>query len=218
MPEPGPPGAVLQLQDLHFAHADAAPLFDGWSAWLSAGAHWLDGESGSGKTTLLHLLAGDLACRGQRRLLGPDGLACDADADPAAWRRAVCFVDGRDPAFDGLTAAALRDGVARRHPQLDAVAWQRHIDGFGLAPHAAKTLHMLSTGMRRKAALAAVLASGARLTLLDEPLAGLDRPAVAWLVAALAALAAQPGRVLLVACGAWLVGLPLAGKISLPGR
>ncbi len=215
MPEPGKAefADVLQVKDLHFAHADSAPLFDGWSASLAAGAHWLDGESGSGKTTLLRLLAGDLAGSGQRRLCGAEGL--DGDADPAGWRRAVCFVDAGDEAFDGLTPAALRDLMRGRHPQLDTVAWQRHIDGLALAPHVAKTMHMLSTGMRRKAALAGVLASGARLILLDEPLAGLDGPAVDWLVAALAKLAQQPGCVLLVACGTWPVGLPRAGHLRL---
>ena len=210
--------AVLQVSGLGFGYPGEAPLFQGWSATLGAGLHRLDGESGSGKTTLLRLLAGELSAGligiGQRRL---PGLGLDADADAAAWRQAVCWVDARDPAFDGLTPAALRDVVARRHPRLDVPVWQRQFDGFGLAPHADKTLHMLSTGMRRKAALAAVLSSGAALILLDEPLAGLDTPAVAWLLVELTALSRQPQRAALIVCGHWPAGLPCARRLVLPG-
>lgn len=204
---------VLQVQGLHFAFPGEPALFDGWSATLGAGVHRLDGESGSGKSTLLRLLAGELPCTGQRRLNH-----LDAEADPAAWRAAVGFVDARDEAFDGFTPADLMAAVRRRHPQLDQAAWQRHIDGFGMAPHGFKTLHMLSTGMRRKAALAAVLASGAALTLLDEPTAGLDAPSVAYLVQVLTSAGRQPRCATLVVCGTWPQGLGCASEIELPVR
>lgn len=204
---------VLQVQGLHFAFPGEAALFDNWSLALGAGVHRLDGESGSGKSTLLRLLAGELPCTGQRRLNH-----LDAEIDPNAWRAAVCFVDARDEAFDGLTPADLMATVRQRHPQLDAAAWQRHIDGFGMAPHGFKTLHMLSTGMRRKAALAAVLASGAALTLLDEPTAGLDAPSVDYLVQVLTAAAGQPQRTALMVCGSWPPGLCCTSQVALPTR
>lgn len=204
---------MLQVQGLHFAFPGETALFDGWSATLGAGVHRLDGESGSGKTTLLRLLAGELPCTGQRRLNH-----LDAGADTAAWRAAVCLVDARDEAFDPLTPADLMAAVRNRHPQLDEAAWRRHIDGFGMAPHGFKTLHMLSTGMRRKAALAAVLASGAALTLLDEPTAGLDAPAVAYLVQVLATADRQPGHATLMVCGTWPEGLQRRSEIELPVR
>lgn len=198
--------AALQVQGLHFAYAGEPPLFTALGFTLGAGVQRLDGESGSGKTTLLCLLAGGLPFGGDCRL---SGLSPTTDA--AAWAKAVCFVDARNEAFDALTPAALMAQVRLTHPQLDEAAWQAHVDGFGLAPHAFKTLHMMSTGMRRKAALAAVLAAGAALTLLDEPLAGLDAPAIAHLVQA---LNAQPGIVLMVS-GVWPAGLVLAGQVAL---
>ena len=204
---------VLQVQGLHFAFPGEPALFDGWSAALGSGVHRLDGESGSGKTTLLRLLAGDLPCTGQRRLNH-----LDAETDPAGWRAAVCFVDARDEAFDGFTSADLMAAVRQRHAQLDQAAWQRHLDGFGMAPHGFKTLHMLSTGMRRKAALAAVLASGAALTLLDEPTAGLDAPSVDYLVQVLTAAARQPRCATLMVCGSWPAGLCCASQVALPAR
>jgi len=207
---PGSPGVhsapALQVQGLHFAYAGEPPLFSALGFTLGAGVHRLSGESGSGKTTLLRLLAGGLPFFGDCRL---NGLSPTTDA--AAWAQAVCFVDARQPAFDPLTPAALMASVRLIHPPLDEAAWRAHIEGFGLAPHAFKTMHMMSTGMRRKAALAAVLAAGAALTLLDEPLAGLDAPAIAHLVQALNAL---PGIVLVVS-GAWPAGLALAGQVVL---
>jgi ABC-type multidrug transport system ATPase subunit len=206
---------VLQVSGLHFAWPGEPALFDRWSATLGAGLHWLQGESGSGKTTLLRWLAGDLPggspASGRRLLNGQPH-----DADPGAWRQAVCRVDARDEAFDGLSCAELMAVVRQQHPQLDEAAWQRHIGGFGLQPHAFKTLHMLSTGMRRKAALATVLASGCALTLLDEPGAGLDGPSMAYLVQVLAALGQAPMRAVLIACGTWPAGLRCSGLLSLP--
>ena len=75
---------VLQVSDLAFGYPGEAPMFNRWSATLGPGLHRLEGESGSGKSTLQSVLAGELASQGRRLLNG-----LDANADPAAWRRAV---------------------------------------------------------------------------------------------------------------------------------
>ena len=209
---PAPP--VLHLAPLHFAYPGAPPLFNGLPLTLGPGLHWLQGDAGSGKTTLLRLLggdlAGDLAREGPARLNG-------AVVDPAnaAWRAAVCHADLRGDGCDDQTPGDRMAMLRQRHPALDVQAWQRHIDGFGMAPHAAKTLFMLSTGMRRKATLAAMLASGAALLLLDEPTAGLDAPSTDWLVQALRARASQPGCATLMVSGRWPPGLACDGRVVL---
>jgi ABC-type multidrug transport system ATPase subunit len=205
---PAPP--VLQLAPLHFAHPGEPPLFDGLSLSLGPGLHCLQGDAGSGKTTLLQLLGGDLPGLGEAHLNGRPAVP-----GSAAWRAAVCHADLRGDGCDDLTPAALMAAMRQRHPALDPAAWQRHIDGFGLAPHAAKTLFMLSTGMRRKATLAAMLASGATLLLLDEPTAGLDAPSTAWLVQALNTRAALPSCTTLMVSGRWPPGLAMAGQVLL---
>lgn len=177
-PAPAAPPPLLQVTALGFAYPGQPPLFDRLDFALPPGLARIDGEVG--KTTLLRLLAGALTPQaGRFSLHGRPWL-------PAAEPAAVCWIDPRDPAWDGLPPEAVADAVRRRHPGFDDAAWARHVAGFGLDEHAGKTMHMLSTGSRRKVTLAAALAAGAALTLLDEPTAGLDRPAIAWLVQALA--------------------------------
>ncbi|MDH4393036.1 MAG: ATP-binding cassette domain-containing protein [Aquabacterium sp.] len=209
---PVPP--VLQLAPLHFAYPDAPPLLRGLQLTLGTGTHWLQGDAGSGKTTLLRLLGGDLP--GGWHASGPPRLnGTVIDPASAAWRAAVCHADLRGDGCDDQTPADRMAMLRQRHPALDTADWQRHIDGFGMAPHAAKTLFMLSTGMRRKATLAAMLASGATLLLLDEPTAGLDAPSTDWLVQALQARAHQPGCATLMVSGRWPPGLGCAGQVAL---
>ncbi len=210
---PAPPAPVLQAQALCFAYPGQPALFTHLSIDLPTGVTLLDGDTGSGKTTLLRLLAGDLRADSGRLTL--DGL--DPAADPVAYRRSLCAFDPRDPAWDDLTPAGLMAAQRAAHPGLDESAWQRHLDGFGLSPHLAKPFYALSTGSRRKAGLAVALASGAALTLLDEPTAGLDAGSVAYLLRSLAEAARQPRRALLLAGGHGLAGLPGAGLITLPG-
>lgn len=202
---------VLQVDHLCFGHPGQPALFDGWSAALPAGLTLLDGDTSRGKTSLLRLLAGELHGAGQVMLAGRR-----LDTDPAAWRREVCWIDPRDAAWDAMRPDELMAAQRARHPGFDESAWQRHLDAFELQPHGAKSMFMLSTGMRRKVALAAALSAGCALTLLDEPTAGLDRPAVDWLAQALTQAAGQPGRVLLLA-SAWGLEdrLPLAATLTL---
>jgi ABC-type multidrug transport system ATPase subunit len=128
----------------------------------------------------------------------------------------VCWIDPRDPAWDPMRPDELMAVQRARHPGFDESAWWRHLDAFELQPHRAKTMFMLSTGMRRKVALAAALSAGCTLSLLDEPSAGLDRPALACLAQALGDAAHQPGRAWLLA-SAWGLEdrLPLAGTLRL---
>lgn len=193
---PGTPGpeapadTLLEVSRLAFAYPGGPPLFSGLSFSLAAGLTRLEAEVG--KTTLVRLLAGALRpADGEFRLVGRPWVPGDTPAR-------ACWIDPRDPAWDGLRPEAVAAVVRQRFPGFDDAAWARHAEGFGLGEHLGKTMHMLSTGSRRKVALAATLASRAPLNLLDEPTAGLDRPALDWLVQALAEQAApidlHPGQ------------------------
>ena len=205
--------AVLSVRDLCFSHPGDAPLFKALQVELPAGVSWLHGESGSGKTTLLNLLRGEQAVQGDISLSG-----VSLRGAAAAYRRLVFWHDPADARHDGLKPDEVAAAVRADHPGWDDAAWARHLDGFGLEPHRAKPLFALSTGTRRKVWLAAALSAGARLCLLDEPTAGLDRASADYLAQVLADPAwCESGTVVLVAAGLPLPGVPWAATLELAG-
>ena len=84
---------------------------------------------------------------------------------------------------------------------------------MGLAQLAEVPVRMLSTGQRKRAALARVIASGAPLWLLDEPGNGLDVDGLARLEAAMAAHRADGGAIL--AASHQPLALPGAQRVAL---
>jgi heme exporter protein A len=169
-------------------------LFDGLDLALGPGeAALVAGPNGAGKSSLIRLAAGLLRpAEGTVGRGGPTALADESVAlDPKlTLGRALAFwsrLDGGDSA--------------------------RAIAAMGLSGLAGIPVRMLSTGQRKRAVLARVLASGAPLWLLDEPANGLDPEGEQRLAAALAAHRARGGAVLaashqpLALPGAALVGL-----------
>jgi ABC-type nitrate/sulfonate/bicarbonate transport system ATPase subunit len=89
------------------------------------------------------------------------------------------------------------------------------IDILQLASHLDKRLNMLSTGSRRKVGLVAALASGATVTLLDQPFVSLDQASIRSLQAFLAQRGQNPGRAWLIADYEKPAHLHLASVIQL---
>lgn len=203
--------ALLQVQGLTFSHP-GRPVFLDWSASVGAGATLVCGGESSGKTTLLRLLAAELPPSAGSLCLGQVALA---DA-PQAYRRQVFWADPRSPAMDALIVRAWLQGLPAQYSEWNAPALATHLDGFDLHPHLDKGFYMLSTGTRRKVLMAAALASGAPLTLIDEPVAGLDRASIRYLCQALADTAQAPDRALVVAHYEALDGVPWRAVIELP--
>ena len=219
-PQASPQPVVLHVSGLCFAHGQV-PLLHDVAAAIPAGVSLLTGDEGRGKTTLLRLLARDLVPQAGSCVLVPerasaDGGALDATRDPDAWRAAVFYADAREPKWDEWDVDAVLGHLRARHGATwNATLLQDLIEAFALTEHRAKRLFMLSTGSRRKVMLAAAFASGAALTLLDDPWAALDSPSRALLTELLAEAAEHPTR-------AWLVsgydappGVPLATRWTL---
>ena len=186
--------ALLQIDDLSFSYP-GRPVLTGFSARVGPGLTWLRGGNGSGKSTLLALLAGampPLAGRltAQRR---------DAHRQPLDYRRAVFWCGPGAVAFDHLNAREYFGFIAGLYPTFDSAGLASQIDGLGLAPHLGQRLAALSTGTQRKVALAAALAVGTPVVLLDEPLNALDALSLAWFRSALLRACQSPGQAWLVA-------------------
>lgn len=108
------------------------------------------GPNGSGKSSLIRLAAGLLRAERGRVERSPLALADDNAAldSELPLKRALHF-------WGGATAPAM--------------------EALGIAHLADVPVRLLSSGQTKRAALARVVASGARLWLLDEPLNALDR-------------------------------------------
>jgi ABC-type multidrug transport system ATPase subunit len=204
---------VLVVDGLHFQYPQRE-LFAGLSASIPGGVTLVRGGDGVGKTTLLQLLAGVLPAQaGRLRLLGVNL----GDA-PEAYRQHVFWVEPRTTAYDQITALQYFDLQRQRYPGFMGVGAPRLgaiLQGLSLAEHLEKPLYMLSTGSKRKVWLAAAFAAGATLTLLDEPLAALDKPSIAFVVQQLAVRASDPAQAFVVAHWDALDDVPLAQVIEL---
>ena len=204
---------ILRVQALNFAYDGEPALVSDWSATIRAGVTLVHGDTGSGKSTLLRLLAGTLPATGRLTLAG-----VRLDADAAAYRRKVFFCDPASDAFDQRTARDTTALLGAGDRDFSEDQWQGLVDGFALAPHLDKPMYMLSTGSKRKVWLAAALASGRALVLLDEPTGGLDAASVGCLWGELMHCAEMRERAIVLASAERVDTVAFAGVIELPLR
>lgn len=203
---------VLEVQQLAYAYPGQAPLFTAATLVLGPGVHLLYGDTGSGKSTLLRLIAGTLRANTGSLRVGDQSL----HSAPDAYRRRVFFCEPDNTAFDQHTVRDCTLALQAGDPDFDTAAWHQLTEALALVPHLDKPLYMLSTGSKRKVWLAAALASGRPLALLDDPTAGLDAGSVRALFRALTQHAHASGRTVLVASSEALPQVPWTSTITLP--
>jgi ABC-type multidrug transport system ATPase subunit len=186
------------------------PLFRDLAMQLPAGVSALLGDEGVGKTSLLRLLSGDLvATAGQLRL------ASQASPLSLPQPSAVFWIDPRLPLHDNDTPVQCWAHIRTSLPAWSDATQNELIDVLQLAPHLDKRLNMLSTGSRRKVGLVAALASGAKVTLLDQPFVALDQASIRSLQAFLAQRGPNTERAWLIADYEKPAHLPLVSVLQL---
>ena len=136
------------------------------------------GPSGEGKSTLVSLLLRFAEPTSGRILVGADELAL---LDAEAWRRRTAYVPQRPMLFRGTIADNIRLGdPAADEERVRSAAALAGADGFvSRLPAQYETVvgdggRQLSTGQRRRLALARAFLRDAPLVILDEPTADLD--------------------------------------------
>lgn len=160
-------------------------VIDGLSFQVGAGeAVALVGPNGSGKTTVLRCVVGAVVPTGGRVVLS--GALVD-ERSPDQRRAVAALLDDLD-FFADLSVAEHLDLLARAHGNRqpgDLVA--ALLDEVGLSGAADQLPGSLSSGQRRRLALATVFVRPRRLLVLDEPEQRLDTAGLEWLAAKLIA-------------------------------
>lgn len=140
----------------------------------------LFGASGAGKTSLLEIVAGlRRGAEGRVAFGGEVWLDAAARRFVPPERRDVGYVpqDGLlFPHLDVRQNLLAGSGRARRNGRGSARNLERVAGLLELEPLLGRSVATLSGGERQRVALGRALCSGARLLLLDEPLAALDLP------------------------------------------
>jgi branched-chain amino acid transport system ATP-binding protein len=146
--------------------------------------HAIIGPNGAGKTTLIALLAGDIPPDAGRILLGGEDVTGRDTAARAIRGLARSFqitsIFGDFTVLDNVAMAvqahaghsfrfweAARDVAALRDPARDILL------RIGLAERADRLASLLAHGEKRALEIAMALATGPRVLLLDEPMAGM---------------------------------------------
>jgi manganese transport system ATP-binding protein len=191
---------AIQVDDVVVRYGEVLAL-DGVSLRVEPGrVTGLIGMNGSGKSTLFKTIMG---------MVRPDrgGVRIDG-ADPVAARRQGLLgyvpqsedvdwafpVSVRDVVMMGRYG---RQGLARRARPADHSAVAEALDRVELSPYADRQIGQLSGGQRKRAFVARGIAQDARILLLDEPFAGVDKRSEATIVRLLKELA-DDGRTVLV--------------------
>jgi ABC-type multidrug transport system ATPase subunit len=185
---------LIQIKHLTFG-----PIQDLSFTW-SPGVSWVCGDEGKGKTTLLRLLADDVQPTTGQVVRSAGG---------------VFWVDLQNPAHDATTVQACWDALRIQYPHWNQALLQDLAEELDMTQHLEKRLNMLSTGSRRKVMVIAALASGATVTLLDQPFAALDLASIHIIKEYLHEAAEHPSRAWIVADYEAPNDLPLASVLNL---
>jgi len=147
------------------------------------------GPDGSGKTTLGKLLKG---------LLKPDSGSITIEGGPAGSLTTYVGYVGGDPA-DLFVGTTVEEDVVFGletlrlcHEEIE-YHLRRSLQWVGLSGMEKRLTHTLSGGERQKLALASVLATGARVLILDEAFTMLDRPTTRAMRRLINSLRTKPG-------------------------
>lgn len=167
---------MITFENVSFAYEAGAPVLRGVSFHIAPGeAVGLIGANGAGKSTIMKLLLGLLPCsEGEIRV---DGVRVEKKTLPQI-RRTLGFVlqDSDSQMFmptvyEDMMFAPLNYGLSREEAEqrVDAVLEQLHLTELKHRHN-----HKISSGEKRMAAIATILAMEPKAILMDEPSIALD--------------------------------------------
>lgn len=162
----------------------------------------LIGPNGAGKSTVVNCLSG---------VIRPDAGSIKLDGKDMRGRRAHSVVrSGLSRTFQhprGFATMTVRENLLAAVPRtrLGTSQLEDAVVGTGLGDRLDLPVHALSLSERRRLEVARVLATGSRIILLDEVMAGLAEPEIEELIAVIKDLVVEGLGVLLVEHIVWVV-------------
>ncbi|HEX8509486.1 MAG TPA: ABC transporter ATP-binding protein [Propionibacteriaceae bacterium] len=179
---------ILKVKGLRRAFGPNT-IFEGFNLEVRTGeAIALTGRNGAGKSTLLRCLVGaDRPDEGTVEVCGTKM----AETSPQIRRDVATVIDDLD-FFPDLSVVEHLDLLARAHgiEDPDDVV-DEVLEEVQLVPQSGQLPGTLSSGQRRRLALATAFVRPRKLLILDEPEQRLDTEGVAWLAARLKSERAQ---------------------------
>ncbi len=168
--------AEVEITDLSFLYPDGSIGLDGLTLRVPAGERLaLLGPNGAGKTTLAQHLNGlKTAQRGSVRV---DDMLIETATLPIIRQRVQLLFSSSDEQLFMPTVAedvAFGPNNFDLDPELVDERVASALSAVGASDLAGRVPHRLSTGEKRRAALAGILAIQPDVLVLDEPVAGLD--------------------------------------------
>jgi ABC-2 type transport system ATP-binding protein len=162
------PRPIVEAHGLTKNYGPLVALADCNLSVCSGEVFGLLGPNGSGKTTFLRLLMGFLQpTRGSVTIANRD-----CYRDYVAVHAGVSYLPGDVRLVRGMKGRAVLDFFARLRGQCQSIRSVQLAERLGL--DLSRKVSQMSTGMRQKLALAAVLAVEAPVLILDEPTSNLD--------------------------------------------
>jgi cobalt/nickel transport system ATP-binding protein len=172
--------SVIELHDVTFAYESGPSVLAHCDFRLDHGQRLaLRGSNGSGKTTLLHLIVGLLRPKSGRVEVFGLPRAVESDFHDVRQRVGLLFQEADDQLFCPTVAEDVAFGPLNLGVPRDRVRQvvAETLESVGLSGYEHRITYKLSSGEKRLAALATVLAMQPEVLLLDEPTTGLDEQA-----------------------------------------
>lgn len=164
---------MLEIKDLHWSLPDGEPIINGITCKTDGKLTVITGPNGGGKTTLAKLIAGVEKPTSGRILLDGEDIT-ELDITERA-KRGVAYAFQQPVRFKGLTVRDLLELAAGDN--LDHGALCGLLGKVGLCAEEYIDREMsgaLSGGEAKRIEIATVLARNAKLSVFDEPEAGID--------------------------------------------
>jgi ABC-2 type transport system ATP-binding protein len=184
-------------EDLHKQYGTGKPVISGFShRFVEGSITALVGPNGSGKTTLARMLSVLSFPSAGRVLYGE----VDVHQHPYRYLKNVGIVDDSAELPHYLSATELLEWIARERGTMERLGEDglaAVLDSVLLDERRTELIGTYSSGMIKKAQLAAAIVAQPRVLILDEPFRGLDTESYQAAVGIISRFAAKGGIVIL---------------------